>query len=78
MVHGVLNWASAYRLVLRYKAFIIFGTWILIEARIYTIFASAHLVLGALSDLSTPDNLASYEWISFIARNTHTHGFLDG
>ena len=60
--------------MLRYKAFIIFGTWILIEA----IFASARLVLGALRGLLTPDNLASYEWISFIARNTHTHGFVDG
>jgi len=77
-VPGVSYRASADRLVLRYKAFSIFGTWILIEARIYTIFASACLVLGTLSVLSTPDNLASYEWISFIARDTPTHGFVAG
>lgn len=77
-VPGVSYGASADRFVLRYKAFSIFGTWILIEARIYTIFASACLVLGTLRILSTSDNFASYERITFIAWDTPTHGFVAG
>jgi len=77
-VPGVSYGASTDRFVSRDKAFSIFGTWILIEARIYTIFASACLVLGTLRILSTSDNFASYERISFIARDTPTHGFVAG
>lgn len=62
----------------RHKAFSIFGTWILVEARIYTIFAPACLIVGTLCILATSDNFASYEGISFIARDTSTHGFMAG
>ena len=64
--------------MLGYKAFSINGTWILIEAWIYTIFASAYLALGTLRIFMTPENLARFEWISFIAGNTPTHGFVVG
>jgi len=77
-VSSIANRTSTCRFVLRDKAFSIFGTWILVEARIYTVLASACLVQGTFRILSTSDNFTSYKWISFIAGDTPTHCFVAG
>ena len=70
--------AAALGLMNTDQALSIRRTWILVDARIDTVFASTGLVSWTLRISAAADNFTAHEWISFISRQTAAVGSVKG